>query len=74
MKSSKNDKIVLLLCAALSHSVVSDSVTPWTAARQAALSMRVFQARPLESVATPSSRDLPNPGMEPRSLALQVDA
>ena len=26
LKSSKNDKIVLLLCAVLSHSVVSDSL------------------------------------------------
>ena len=32
------------------HSVVSDSATPWTAARQAPLSMGILQARILEGV------------------------
>jgi len=36
--------------------------------------MWILQARIPEWVAMPSSRDLPNPGMEPRSLALQVDS
>ena len=40
----------------LSCSVVSDSVTPWTVARQAPLSMRILQARILEWVAMSSSR------------------
>ena len=34
----------------------------------------ILQARILEWVATPSSRDLPNPGIEPRSPTLQVDS
>ena len=34
----------------------------------------IFQARILEWVATPSSRDLPNPGIEPRSFELQADS
>ena len=34
----------------------------------------ILQARILEWVAIPYFRDLPNPGMEPRSLALQVDS
>ena len=33
-----------------------------------------LQARILEWVAVPFSRDLPNPGMEPRSPALQADS
>ena len=33
----------------------------------------ISQARILEWVAIPFSRDLPDPGIEPRSLALQVD-
>ena len=33
-----------------------------------------FQARILEWVAFPFSRDLPNSGIEPRSLALQADS
>ena len=34
----------------------------------------ILQARILERVAFPFSRDLPNPGIEPRSPALQVDS
>ena len=48
------------LCESLSQvlfsrPVVSDSVTPWTAAHQAPLSMGILQARILEWVAMPSS-------------------
>ena len=34
----------------------------------------ILQARILEWVAFPFSKDLPNPGIEPRSPALQVDS
>ena len=34
----------------------------------------IFQARVLEWVAISFSRDLPNPGMEPRSPSLETDA
>ena len=34
----------------------------------------ILQARLLEWVAVPFSRDLPNPGIEPRSPALQADS
>ena len=40
----------------LSHSVVSDSVTSWTVAHQAPLSMAILQAKILEWVFMPSSR------------------
>ena len=50
-----------LNCAELSHSVVSDSVTPWTVAHQAPLSMRILQARKLEWVGMPSSRGSSQP-------------
>ena len=48
-----------MCCAVLSHSLlshVSNSVNPWTVARQAPLSMGILQARILEWVAMPSSR------------------
>ena len=48
--------------------------TPWTVARQAPVSMRILQARILEWVAVPFSRGFPNPGIEPRSPALQVQS
>ena len=45
----------------LSHSVMSDSGTQWTAACQAPLSMGLLQARILEWVAMPSSRGYSQP-------------
>ena len=47
---------MVLLCAVLSHSVMSNSATPWTVAHQAPLSMGILQAGILEWVAMPSSR------------------
>jgi len=41
---------------------------------QAPLSMGILQARILEWVAISFTRDLPNPGIEPRSSALQMDS
>ena len=36
--------------------------------------LRILQARILEWVAIPFSWDLPDPGIEPRSLSLQADS
>ena len=58
----------------LSCSVVSYSATSWTIAHQAPLSMGILQARILEWVAMPPSRDPPNPGIKPRSPTLQADS
>ena len=44
--------------------------TPWAVAYQAPLSMGFFQAIVLEWIAISFSRDLPDPGIEPRSPAL----
>ena len=53
----------------LSHFIhVQLFVTLWTAAHQAALSMGIRQVRILEWVARPSSRDLPNLGIQSVSL------
>ena len=49
-------------------------MTWWTVARQAPLSMGMLQARILEWVPCPLPGNLPNPGIEPRSPALQVDS
>ena len=53
-----------------SHSVVSDSATPWSDYTVHG----ILQARILEWVAVPFSRDLPNPGIKSRSPALRVDS
>ena len=70
----KNKRLEIKLSSMLSHSVVSNSETQWTVARQAPLSMGIFQARILEWVAMPSSRDLSHSGVEPRSPIVQVDS
>ena len=63
---------VIFSCAVLSHSVMFDSAIPWTAALQAPLTMGNLQARILEWVAGPLPGNLPNPGFEPRSPAVQT--
>ena len=54
-------------------SLVQLFVTPWTVARQVLCPWNL-QARILEWVDIPSPGDLPNPGMEPDSPALQADS
>ena len=57
-----------------SCSVMSDSATSWTIAHQAPLSMGILQARILEWVAMPPSKEiLPIQG-SPRSPTLKVDS
>ena len=51
-----------------SHSVVSDSATPWTVARQAPLSMGFSRREHCSGFPSPPLGDLPNPGVEPASL------
>ena len=58
----------------VSHSVMPDSVTPWTAAHQAPLSMRISRQGYWSGLSFPSPGDLPNPGIEPGSHALQADS
>ena len=52
---------------------MSDSATPWTVAHQAPLSMGFSRLEYWSGLPFPSPGDLPNPGMEPRSPALQAD-
>ena len=47
--------------------------TPWTVAHQAPLSMGFSRQEYWNGLPFPSPRDLPNPGIEPRSPALQAD-
>ena len=52
----------------LSHSVVSDSVMPWTVARQAPVSMGFSRQENWSGLPCPPPGDLPNPAMEHMSL------
>ena len=49
-------------------------VTPWTVAHQAPLSMGFSSQECWSGLPCPPPGDLPNPGIEPRSPALQADA
>ena len=60
-----------------SHLVVSDSAAPWTAARQAPLCMGFSRQEYWSGLPLPSPGGLPDPGIEPASLAspaLQADS
>ena len=57
------------------RSVLSDSLrTPWTVAHQAPPSMGFSRQEYCSGLPSPSPGDLLNPGIEPRSPALQADA
>jgi len=53
---------------------MSDSAIAWTVAIQAPLSMGFPRQEYQSGLPFPSPGDLPNPGIEPRSPALQADS
>ena len=60
-----------ILCSAvLSHSVVSDSETPWTVVSQTPLSMRFSTQEYWSGLPFSTPGDLPDPGIELISLVL----
>ena len=59
----------------LSHLVMSNSsASPWTVVHQAPLFMGFPRQESWTGLSFPSSGDLPNPGTELMSSALQVDS
>ena len=64
----------MLLLLLLSHfSRVQLFVTPWTVARQALLSMVFSRQEYWSGLPFAAPGDLPNPGIEPKSPALQAE-
>ena len=59
---------ILNVCVRSHFSHVQLFATPWTIARQAALSMRFSRQEYWSGSPLPSPRDLPDPGIEPESL------
>ena len=55
------------------YPTLCDSID-WIVVHQASVFVGILQARILERVAIPSPGDLPNPGIKPRSPALQADS
>ena len=62
----------LCICQSLSH--VQLFAILWTIASQAPLSMKFSRQEYWSGLLCPSPRDLPNPGVEPRSPVLQADS
>ena len=56
-----------------SHSCVQLFATPWTVHYQIPLSMEFSRQEYWSGLPFPSPGDLPNPGIEPKSPALQAD-
>ena len=62
------------MCTVLSHLVVSNSMTRWTVAHQAPLSMGFSKQESWSGLPCPPPGVLPNPGIEPRPPTLQADS
>ena len=58
----------------VSRSVVSESLIPWTVARQAPLPRGFSRQEYWSGLSFPSPRDLLNPGIKPRSPSWQADS
>ena len=58
----------------VSHSAVCGSATPWTVTQQASLSMGFSRQECWSGLPCPSPGNLPEPGVEPGSHALQADS
>ena len=65
---------VVLMCMLSLFSRVGLFVTPWTVADQAPLSVGFSRQEYWSWLSCPPPGDLPNPGIEPRSPALQTDS
>ena len=63
------------MLSVVSHSVMSDTfVTPWTVAHQAPQCIGFPREEYWSGLPFPSPGHLPNPGIEPRSPAVQADS
>ena len=74
MMNKSEDKLTQLWSEVKLLSHVRLFVTPWTVAHQAPLSMGFSRGEYWSGLPFPSPGDLPDPGIEPGSPALQADA
>ena len=66
--------LTLHVISAVAHQVPLSSATPWAVAHQAPLSMGFPRQEYCSGLSLPTPGDLPDPGIEPESPALQVDS
>ena len=64
--------VCVCVCESLSHVLLFG--TPWNVACQAPLSMGFSRQEYCSGLPFPSPGDLPDPGVEPGTLALQADS
>ena len=64
----------LCVCACVSHSVVSDSATPWTVYHHISLTMEFSSQEYWSGLLCLFLGDLPHSGIKPRSSTLQIDS
>ena len=74
MLATANNVIISHKVKVKSLSRVQLFATPWTVTHQAPLSMGFCRQEYWSGLPFPSPGDLPNPGIEPRSPALQADS
>ena len=74
VKKVCSSSIFLYLLTSISHSVMPDSATPWTAAHQAPLSMWFSRQGYWSGLPFPSPGDLPNPGINLGCPAMQAES
>ena len=65
---------ILMRIPGIQAVAVLDAATPWTAARQAPLSMGFSRQEYWSGLPYPPPGDLPDPRIEPRSPELQADS
>ena len=65
---------ISILVSSVSRSIISDSVIPWTVVCQASLSIGLSRQEYWKGLPFPSLEDLPDPGINVKSPALQVDS
>ena len=66
--------VCVCVCVCVSCSVISDSVTPWTVAHPALLSMGLFRQEHWSGLSFPPPGALSDPEIKPESPALQADS
>ena len=64
----------IYMCVCVSFSVMSNFVSPWTVVPKLLCSWKSPGKNTGVGKPFPSPGDLPSPGLEPRSLALQADS
>ena len=74
MIASPNKNACVCACVLSRFRCVRLFATPWTEAQQAPLSMGFSRQEYWSGLPIPSPRDLPDPGIEPQSPALQADS